>query len=69
MPRRGWGYVPRQAVPGYTELKALGAGGFGEVVLARHDASGTLVAVKYLPADLLSGAGFPEMFRGEAEHL
>ena len=35
-------------VPGYTEVKALGSGGFGDVVLARHDASGTLVAIKYL---------------------
>src|SRR2546429_9649913 len=28
-------------VPGYTEGKGLGSGGVGEVVLARHDASGT----------------------------
>jgi serine/threonine protein kinase len=34
------------AVPGYTEVKTLGSGGFGEVVLARHDASGTRVAIK-----------------------
>ena len=27
-------------VPGYTELKELGSGGFGAVVLARHDATG-----------------------------
>jgi hypothetical protein len=27
-------------VPGYTEVKTLGSGGFGDVVLARHDASG-----------------------------
>ena len=40
--------VREWAVPGYTEVKALGSGGFGEVVLARHGASGTLVAVKYL---------------------
>ncbi len=32
-------------VPGYTGVKTLGSGGFGEVVLARHDASGTLVAI------------------------
>ena len=35
-------------VPGYTELKALGSGGFGAVVLARQDATGTPVAIKYL---------------------
>ena len=56
-------------VPGYTELKALGSGGFGDVVLARHDASGTLVAVKYLRRDLLADPEFTTMFRGEAEVL
>jgi eukaryotic-like serine/threonine-protein kinase len=57
------------SVPGYAELKTLGAGGFGEVVLARHDASGTLVAVKYLKAELLSDPEFARLFRGEAAVL
>jgi hypothetical protein len=56
-------------VPGYTALKMLGTGGFGEVVLARHDASGTLVAIKYLKEDLLEDPGFSEMFRTEAAVL
>ena len=56
-------------VPGYTELKALGSGGFGDVVLARHNASGTLVAIKYLHGDLLVDQEFAEMFRGEATVL
>ena len=56
-------------VPGYTGLKALGSGGFGDVVLARHDTSGTLVAIKYLRRNLLSDPGFAEMFRGEAAVL
>ena len=56
-------------VPGYTALKTLGAGGFGEVMLARHDATSTLVAVKYLRSDLLADRGFTEMFRGEAAVL
>ena len=64
-------------VPGYTALKTLGSGGFGEVMLARHDATGTLVAIKYLRSDLFAdrgvhgdvprrgrGAGFP----GRPEH-
>ena len=46
--------MPEWAVPGFTRLRALGSGGFGEVVLARHDASGTLVAIKYLRQSLLS---------------
>src|SRR5580693_3674091 len=56
-------------VPGYTELKALGSGGFGDVMLARHNASGTLVAIKYLHGDLLADQEFAEMFRGEATVL
>ena len=56
-------------VPGYTEVKALGSGGFGEVVLARHDVSGTLVAIKYLRRELLADPEFAVMFRGEAEVL
>jgi len=61
--------MPEWNVPGYTELRALGSGGFGDVVLARHNASGVLVAVKYLRRDLLADPGFAEMFRGEAEVL
>ena len=56
-------------VPGYTRLKALGSGGFGQVVLARHDASGTPVAIKYLRRNLLSDPEFVEMFRAEAAVL
>jgi eukaryotic-like serine/threonine-protein kinase len=56
-------------VPGYTALKALGSGGFGDVVMARHDASGTLVAIKFLRRELLSDARFAEMFRAEAAVL
>src|ERR1700733_3526420 len=56
-------------VPGFTELRTLGSGSFGEVVLARHDGSGTLVAIKYLKQDLLSDAEFTEAFRSEAAIL
>jgi serine/threonine-protein kinase len=57
------------SVPGYTGLRALGSGGFGDVVLARHDESGTLVAIKYLHRDLLADPRFAEMFRDEAAVL
>ena len=56
-------------VPGFTELKTLGSGGFGEVVLARHQSSGTLVAIKYLRQNLLSDREFTELFRAEAAVL
>jgi serine/threonine-protein kinase len=56
-------------VPGYTELKALGSGGFGDVMLARHDSTGVLVAIKYLRSELLTDPLFAGMFRGEAEVL
>lgn len=56
-------------VPGYTEMKGIGSGGFGDVYLARHDETGTLVAIKYLHSDLLADDGFAEMFRGEASVL
>ena len=56
-------------VPGYTELKALGSGGFSTVVLARHDASGTPVAIKYLRRQLLADPEFAALFRSEATVL
>jgi serine/threonine protein kinase len=55
--------------PGYTEIKALGSGGFGDVVLARHEASGNLVAIKYLRRTLLDDPEFAAMFRDEARVL
>src|SRR5580692_2446548 len=61
--------MPEWKISGYTELRALGSGGFGAVVLARHDESGTLVAVKYLRAELLADPGFAAMFRDEAAVL
>jgi eukaryotic-like serine/threonine-protein kinase len=65
----GQAHVAGWSVPGYTGLKALGSGGFGDVVLARHDGSETLVAIKFLRPELLSDARFAEMFRGEAAVL
>jgi eukaryotic-like serine/threonine-protein kinase len=56
-------------VQGFTELRTLGSGAFGEVVLARHDGSGTPVAIKYLKQDLLEDAEFTEAFRSEAAIL
>jgi serine/threonine-protein kinase len=61
--------MPGWEIPGYTELRALGSGGFGDVVLARHDESGILVAVKYLRPDLLADPEFAAIFRDEAAVL
>jgi hypothetical protein len=61
--------MPEWRLPGYTELRALGSGGFGDVVLARHDESGTSVAIKYLHRGLLADPGFAAMFRAEAAVL
>ena len=38
-------------------------------MLARHDASGILVAIKYLRADLLADPGFAAMFRARGRVL
>jgi eukaryotic-like serine/threonine-protein kinase len=60
--------MPEWKIPGYTGLRALGSGGSGDVVLASHDESGILVAVKYLRGDL-ADPGFAAMFRDEAAVL
>ncbi|GGL30819.1 serine/threonine-protein kinase [Planomonospora parontospora] len=57
------------SVPGYTELRELGAGGGGRVVLARHDESGVHVAIKYLSESLRDDPGFLARFRDEARLL
>ncbi|MEV8094472.1 serine/threonine-protein kinase [Kitasatospora sp. NPDC085879] len=60
--------VPQDArweLPGYTHERELGAGAAGRVVLARHDATGMPVAVKYLNGEHADH----ENFRTEAELL
>src|SRR5580658_6194279 len=61
--------MPEWKVPGYTELKMLGSGGVGQVVMARHDVTGNLVAIKYLRRELLDEPEFAAMFRAEARAL
>ncbi|MFB4310789.1 serine/threonine-protein kinase [Actinomadura sp. GTD37] len=53
-------------VPGYTELRVLGEGAQGRVVLARHDGTGRPAAIKYLGEPLAADAVFRERFRAEA---
>ncbi|MCF6522899.1 serine/threonine-protein kinase [Streptomyces sp. JJ36] len=56
-------------VPGYTEVRELGSGASGRVVLAVHDATGTPVAVKYLGAALRADPALRREFRAEARLL
>ncbi|MFI7400536.1 serine/threonine-protein kinase [Streptomyces sp. NPDC049541] len=57
------------AVPGYTQIKELGSGASGRVVLATHDTTGTHVAIKYLAEQLCDDPAFREVFRAEARLL
>jgi serine/threonine-protein kinase len=56
-------------VPGYTEIRDLGSGASGRVVLARRDHDGAEVAIKYLSDELKTDMGFVARFRHEARLL
>ncbi|RSN15006.1 serine/threonine protein kinase [Streptomyces sp. WAC 05977] len=57
------------ALPGFTEMGSLGEGGFGRVVLARHDQSAQVVAIKYLYARFAADPRRLAEFRHEAQIL
>jgi serine/threonine-protein kinase len=57
------------AVPGYTPSRELGSGASGRVVLARHDETGSPVAIKYLSERLCGDSMFLAGFRAEARLL
>ncbi|MET9881795.1 serine/threonine-protein kinase [Streptomyces sp. NPDC006430] len=56
-------------VPGYAQVRELGSGASGRVVLAVHEATGTPVAVKYLSDRLREDPAFVGEFRAEARLL
>ncbi|MEV0615269.1 protein kinase [Nonomuraea sp. NPDC050404] len=56
-------------VPGYTEVRQLGSGAAGRVVLAMRQYDGAEVAIKYLSDELRADVGFVARFRHEARLL
>jgi serine/threonine-protein kinase len=58
----------RWGVRGYTEVRQLGGGATGTVVLATAP-TGDLVAIKYLAPGLVADPVFRDAFRGEARRL
>ncbi|WP_208761566.1 serine/threonine-protein kinase [Microbispora hainanensis] len=54
------------SVPGYREVRELGAGGAGRVVLATYVTTGAYVAIKYLREELRQDRRFLAEFRHEA---
>ncbi|HEY9523652.1 MAG TPA: protein kinase [Thermopolyspora sp.] len=56
-------------VPGYTEIRELGSGGSGRVVLARRIGDDLPVAIKYLSEELRLDLAFVATFRHEARLL
>ncbi|MFG1945240.1 protein kinase [Nonomuraea sp. NPDC048826] len=59
----------RWGVPGYTEVRELGTGAAGRVVLATRDHDGAEVAIKYLSDRLRDDVSFVARFRQEARLL
>ena len=55
--------------PGYTPLRELGSGASGTVVLARHEATGQLAAIKHLSPQMAADPAFLGQFREEARLL
>lgn len=58
-----------ERVPGYTEVRSLGSGASGSVVLATNDVTGASVAVKYLSDSLVADYGFLDRYREEVRLL
>ncbi|MFI0423775.1 protein kinase [Spongiactinospora sp. 9N601] len=56
-------------VSGYEEVRQLGSGGAGRVVLATYTATGAYVAIRYLRPLLWADPAFLARFREEARHL
>ncbi|WP_171074889.1 serine/threonine-protein kinase [Nonomuraea basaltis] len=56
-------------VPGYREVRQLGAGHTGRVFLATYQSTGAYVAIKYLNATLRRDAEFMDRFRSDTHRL
>ncbi|MGP3918689.1 protein kinase domain-containing protein [Nonomuraea sp. 10N515B] len=56
-------------VPGYREVRQLGAGHTGRVFLATYQSTGAYVAIKYLNATLRRDTEFMDRFRSDTHQL
>ncbi|MFF4198429.1 protein kinase [Nonomuraea sp. NPDC001831] len=56
-------------VPGYREVRQLGAGRTGRVFLATYQSTGAYVAIKYLNATLRRDPEFMDRYRADAHQL
>src|SRR5262245_5999361 len=62
-------YMAGGRLPGYTEVRPLGSGATGSVVLATDDTTAAQVAVKFLSDAVVSGYGFLDRYEEEARLL
>jgi serine/threonine-protein kinase len=63
------GDMAGERVPGYTELRSLGSGASGSVVLATSEMTGAPVAVKYLSDSLIADSGFLDRYQEDVRLL
>jgi serine/threonine protein kinase len=64
-----WVMAEGWSVPGYADIRELGRGACGRVVLAERQETGTAVAIKHLADELRRDPAFVAGFRAEAEVL
>jgi eukaryotic-like serine/threonine-protein kinase len=66
--RANAGEANLEAIKGYTLIKQLGKGGFGEVYLARHDAREELVALKVMLPQIATRTEMVNLFLREVKN-
>lgn len=66
--RANKGEANLRAIQGYTLIKQLGEGGFGKVYLARHEATGELVALKVMLPQVAANPEMVNLFLREVKN-